>query len=313
MEDAAQDDALTQRRGVTAGVAAYLLWGLFPLVFHRLRDVGAGEILLHRILWSFVVVMVLLAWRGPHGWLRPLRSDPRQLARLATASVLIAVNWLVYIWAVNHDHVVEAALGYYINPLLTVTLGVVVLDEHLRRRQVVALGFGVASVVVLTLAYGRLPWIALVLATSFAGYSFQKKAVTLGAVPSLTVETALLTPFAIIALVVMQVRGDAAFLHGSLGRDVLLVALGIVTAVPLLLFAAAARRIPLSMLGLLQYLTPTGQLLCGVLVLGEPLPPERIAGFVLVWIALLLLAADALSAVRSSGPTAVPIPVAEPS
>jgi chloramphenicol-sensitive protein RarD len=217
--------------------------------------------------------------------------------------VLIAVNWLVYIWAVNHDHVVEAALGYYINPLLTVTLGVVVLGERLRRRQVVALGFGVASVVVLTAAYGRLPWIALVLAVSFAGYSFQKKAVTVGAAPSLAVETAFLLPFALVAIAVMEARGDAAFGHGSIGRDILLTALGIITAVPLLLFAAAATRIPLSLLGLLQYLTPTGQLLCGVLVLGEPMPPERLAGFVLVWIALLLLAADAYRALRAGAVT----------
>jgi chloramphenicol-sensitive protein RarD len=253
----------------------------------------------HRILWSFVVVVALLAWRGPKGWVRPLLADRRQTARLASASLLIAVNWLVYIWAVNHDHVVEAALGYYINPLLTVALGVVVLGERLRRRQVVALCFGAASVVVLTVAYGRLPWIALVLAVSFAGYGFQKKAVRVSAVPSLTVETACLLPFALVAVVVMEVRGTAAFTHGTIGRDVLLVGLGVITAVPLLLFAAAARRIPLSMLGLLQYLTPTGQLLCGVLVLDEPLPPERLAGFVLVWIALALLAVDAYRALRA--------------
>jgi chloramphenicol-sensitive protein RarD len=276
--------------------------------------VSAGEILVHRILWSFVVVVAVLAWRGPRGWVRPLRADRRQVARLASASVLIAINWLVYIWAVNHDHVVEAALGYYINPLLTVSLGVVVLGERLRRRQVVALCFGVASVVVLTAAYGRLPWIALVLAISFAGYSFQKKAVRVTALQSLPVETACLLPFALVAVVVMEARGTAAFGHGTLGRDVLLVALGVITAVPLLLFAAAARRIPLSMLGLLQYLTPTGQLVCGVLVLGEPLPPERLAGFVLVWIALVLLAADAFNALRQddASAAAIAIPVAEP-
>jgi chloramphenicol-sensitive protein RarD len=313
VHDASTEEASAHRAGVTAGVSAYLLWGLFPLVFHRLRDVGAGEILVHRILWSFVVVVAVLAWRGPRGWVRPLRADRRQLVRLASASVLIAINWLVYIWAVNHDHVVEAALGYYINPLLTVSLGVVVLKERLRRRQVVALCFGVASVVVLTAAYGRLPWIALVLATSFAGYSFQKKAVRVTALQSLTVETACLLPFALVAIVVMEARGSAAFGHGTVWRDLLLVALGVITAVPLLLFAAAARRIPLSMLGLLQYLTPTGQLLCGVLVLGESLPPERLAGFVLVWIALVLLAVDAYRALRDDRATpSIAIPVAEP-
>lgn len=286
------------RTGVAAGVGAYLLWGLFPLVFHRLQSVGAIEILMHRILWSFVVVLILLAWRGPRGWVRPLLADRRQVGRLVIASGLIAANWLLYIWAVNHNHVVEGALGYYINPLLTVALGVVVLGERLRRLQVIALGFGAASVVVLTVAFGRLPWIALVLAITFAGYGFQKKGVTIGAAPSLAVETAVLAPIALVVMIVLEANGQAAFLHGTAGRSILLAALGVVTAVPLLLFAVAARRIPLTMLGLLQYLTPTGQLLCGVLVLGEPLPPARIAGFLLVWVGLLVLAADAIGTSR---------------
>ncbi|MDQ6616622.1 MAG: EamA family transporter RarD [Actinomycetota bacterium] len=291
-------DTETDRRGVAAGVGAYLMWGLFPLVFHRLQTVGAAEILLHRILWSLVVVLVLLAWRGPKGWARPLLSDRRQLGRLAIASGLVAVNWLVYIWAVNHNHVVEAALGYYVNPLLTVGLGVVVLGERLRRLQVIALVFGAASVVVLTVAFGRLPWIALVLAVSFAGYGFQKQGVSVAAAPSLAVETAILAPVALVVLAVLELHGRAAFGHGPIGRSALLVGLGVVTAAPLLLFAEAARRIPLSMLGLLQYLTPTGQLLCGVLLLGETLTPVRVAGFVLVWIGLLFLAVDAIRTSR---------------
>jgi len=294
-------DAPIDGAGVLAGAGAYTLWGLFPLVFHRLQGVGAGEILLHRILWSLVVVLLVMAWRGPRGWLGPLRADRQQLARLATASILIATNWLIYIWAVNHGHVIEAALGYYINPLLTVGLGVVRLGERLRRAQMAALGFGVASVAVLTAAYGRPPWIALALAVTFAGYGFQKNAVTIASAPSLAVETAMLAPVALVALFVMEVQGKAAFGHGSVARSALLAGLGVVTAVPLLLFATAARRIPLSMLGLLQYLTPTGQLLCGVLVLGEPLPPERLVGFMLVWIALMILAADALGAARRRG------------
>jgi chloramphenicol-sensitive protein RarD len=296
------------RAGVLSGVAAYSLWGLFPLVFHRLQAVGAVEILLHRILWSFLVVLIVLAWRGPRGWLRPVLADHRQMARLAIASVLIACNWLLYIWAVNHGHVVEAALGYYVNPLLTVALGVVVLHERLRSLQLVALGFGAASVAVLTFSFGRPPWIALVLAITFAGYGFQKNAVTIASAPSLAVETAILAPFALIALIALEVQGRAAFGHGSIGRDLGLAGLGIVTAVPLLLFASAARRIPLSMLGLLQYLTPTGQLLCGVLVLGEALPPARLAGFSLVWIALVVLATDAVAA-RRRGAAATEPPV----
>jgi chloramphenicol-sensitive protein RarD len=297
------------RLGALAGIGAYSLWGVFPLVFHQLRSVGAGEILLHRIVWSFAVVVVLLAVRRNRRWFADVRGRPGALRQLTMAAVLIATNWLVYIWAVNHDHVVEAALGYYINPLITVALGIVAFGDRLRRLQLVALGFGAAAVAVLTAAYGRVPWIALVLACSFAAYGYTKKRVPVGAAPSLAVETAVLLPPALVAMAVLEVGGDAAFLHGSVGRDALLVGLGVVTAVPLLLFAAAASRIPLSLLGLLQYLTPTLQLVCGVVVLGEALPPERLAGFVLVWIALGLLAADAL---RSARRPAVPVPVAEP-
>lgn len=292
--------AREHRRGVLAGLAAYGLWGVFPLVFHQLADVSAIEILFHRVVWSFVVVVALVAVARTGPALRVTLRDRRAVLRLAAAGVLVATNWGVYIWAVTVDRVVEAALGYYINPLLTVALGVVVLRERLRRAQVVALAFGAAAVAVLTAAYGRPPWIAIVLALTFAGYGFLKKAVGIPAVHSLAVETAALLPVALVGLVVLEAGGDAAFLQGSGGRDALLVSLGVVTAVPLLLFGAAATRIPLSMLGLLQYVTPTLQLLCGVVVLGEDLPPERLAGFVLVWIALAVLAVDAFRASRDA-------------
>ncbi len=298
-----------QRLGTIAGVAAYSLWGVFPLVFHQLRTVEPGEILIHRIVWSFVVVLGLLVVRRERHWFRTVRGFPGAVPRLTVAALLIATNWLVYIWAVNSGHVIEAALGYYINPLISVALGVAILGERLRRLQIVALGFGAVSVAVLTAAYGRVPWIALVLACSFGGYGFLKKSVPVGAVTSLAVETLVLLPAALVGLAVFEASGDAAFLHGSAGRDVLLVSLGVVTAVPLLLFGSAARRIPLSLLGLLQYLTPTLQLLCGVLVFDEPMPPERLAGFVLVWVALTLLAVDALSS-RRRAPE--PVPVVEP-
>lgn len=299
-----------ERVGVAAGVAAYTLWGLFPLVFHQLRDVGAVEILLHRVVWSFVVVAGLLFALRDRRWFDAVRTAPHGFHRLAAAAVLIALNWLVYIWAVNHDHVVEAALGYYINPLITVALGVVVLGESLRRLQVLALGFALVAVTVLTLAYGRVPWIALTLACSFAAYGFLKKSVPVRAATSLAVETAVLLPVAAVGMVVLQARGDAAFLDGTVGRDVLLVSLGVVTAVPLLLFGTAATRIPLSLLGLLQYLTPTMQLMVGVFVFHEGMPAERLAGFVLVWVALVILAADALHGARHARPE--PIPVVEP-
>lgn len=302
------DDRAERRTGVLAGITAYSLWGVFPLVFHQLRDVAPLEVLMHRVVWSFVVVVGLLVRARDTGWVTLLRRPGPERTRLAAAAVLITVNWLVYVWAVSEGHVVEAALGYYVNPLITVALGVVVLREHLARLQVVALGFAVAAVVVLTVAYGRVPWVALVLACSFAGYGFLKKAVAVPAQTSLAVETAVLLPFALVGLVTFQARGDAAFLHGSPGRDLLLVGLGLVTAVPLLLFATAARRIPLTLLGLLQYLTPTLQLVCGVVVLGEDLPPERLAGFVLVWVALAVLAVDAG---RASRRRSGPVPVAE--
>lgn len=299
------------RRGVLAGVAAYSLWGTFPLIFHQLSDVAALEVLFHRVVWSFVVVGALLIGQRDREWLQVLRRHSPARTRLAAAAVLVSINWLVYVWAVSQDRVVEAALGYYINPLITVALGVVILGERLKRLQVLAIGFAALAVVVLTVAYGQVPWVSLTLAFSFAGYGFLKKAVPVRAATSLAVETALLAPIALVGLVIIQVGGHGAFLHGSVGRDSLLVSLGVITAVPLLLFATAARRIPLSLLGLLQYLTPTFQLMCGVLVLGEDLPAERLAGFVLVWIALALLAFDALSEGRRKRLASV-VPVTEP-
>jgi len=308
-DDVAAASLSDGRTGVLAGVAAYSLWGVFPLVFHQIQEVLPAEVLMHRVTWSFVVVAGLLGLRRDTAWLTVLRTPSATRTRLAAAAALISLNWLVYVWAVSEEHVVEAALGYYINPLLTVALGVVVLREALSRMQIVALGFAVAAVAVLTVGYGRVPWIALVLAFSFAGYGFLKKAVAVPATTSLAVETAVLLPIAVVGFVVLQVRGGTAFLHGSVGRDLLLAGLGVVTAVPLVLFGTAARRIPLTLLGLLQYLTPTFQLLCGVFVLDEDLPPERLAGFVLVWVALVLLGVDAL---RTSNRRVAPLPVAEP-
>lgn len=289
-----------RRRGVAYGFAAYAIWGTFPLIFHQLQGVGALEVLMHRVTWSFVVVAGILIVRRDSEWIRILRRGGRERTRLVAAAVCISINWSVYVWAVAQERVVEAALGYYINPLLTVALGVVVLREGLTRAQVVALVLAVLSVAVLTVSYGQVPWISLVLACSFAGYSFLKKAVSTTALTSLAVETAVLLPFAVVGLVVLEAGGDAAFLHGSTGRDLLLVALGAITATPLLLFAASARRVPLVLLGLLQYLTPTLQLVAGVAVLGEALPPDRLAGFVLVWLALVVLGVDAGRRARSA-------------
>ncbi|MSO86492.1 MAG: EamA family transporter RarD [Acidimicrobiia bacterium] len=298
------DLAAERRVGTLAGVAAYGIWGLFPIMFHALRSVGATEILVHRIVWSCVVVLIILAFRGDRHWYDAVRHHPRGLSQLALAGVLIAINWWVYIWAVNHDRVLEAALGYYINPLITVALGVIVLREQLRRPQYVALALGLAAVAVLTLVYGEIPWIALTLATSFAAYGFLNKAVSVDATSALAVQTGVLLPFALVAGTVLILRGDAAVGQGTLSQDALLLALGVVTAVPLLLFGTAARRIPLSELGLLQYITPTMQLVCGIAIFHEDLPPERFAGFILIWLALFLLGADAIRVSRT--PATVP-------
>jgi chloramphenicol-sensitive protein RarD len=296
------------RAGVAAGVAAYGLWGSFPLYFRLLEPTGALEVLAHRILWSLVVVGGVLLVRRDHGWIRATAGDPRRARDVTLAALLIAVNWLVYVWAVNDGRVVDAALGYFINPLVTVTLGVVVLGERLSRLQWCAVGTGAASVVVIVVGYGRLPWVSFVLACSFAGYGFLKRRIPLRPVESLAAETALLAPVALGLLVLVASRpGGPAGLAGDgvrfgsagWGPTLLLATAGVATTTPLVLFATAAQRIPLSLLGLLQYLTPAAQLLIGVLVFDEDMPPERLAGFVLVWCALALLSLDAVRRLRS--------------
>jgi chloramphenicol-sensitive protein RarD len=284
------------RRGVLYGVACYLLWGLFPLYWPLLEPAGAIEILAHRIVWSLLVVVTVLAITRSWAWIRPLLADRATLARMTLAAVLIAVNWATYIWGVNNEHVVETSLGYFINPVVTVLIGVLVLHERLRPVQWVAIGLGTVAVVVLAVDYGRPPWIALILAFSFGTYGLLKKQVgaTVGAVQSLTVETAVLFVPALTYLVVLDAHGDGQLGHSGLGHGLLLASAGIATAVPLLFFASAARRIPLSTLGLLQYLAPVLQFLTGVLLYDEPMPPSRLVGFVLVWAALAVLTFDGI-------------------
>jgi chloramphenicol-sensitive protein RarD len=282
------------RRGLAYGVSAYLLWGLFPLYWPLLEPAGPVEILADRMLWSLLFVALLLTvcrgWRD----VRVIAADRRQLARLAVAAVLVTVNWGVYIWGVNTGHVVETSLGYFINPLFTILLGVLVLAERLTRLQWIAVGIATLAIVVLTLDYGRLPWIALTLAASFAGYGFFKKRVSAGAMQTLAIETLVLAGPALITLLVLGEQSRLTFGHHGAGQAALLAGTGAVTAIPLLLFGAGARRLPLSTLGLLQYLAPVLQFAVGVGIRHEPLPPARLAGFALVWIALLMLTTDAL-------------------
>jgi chloramphenicol-sensitive protein RarD len=294
-------DPIDTRRGTAYGVAAYLLWGLFPLYWRLLQPASSVEIVAHRLVWSLLVVLVILAVTRDWAWLRAFASDRASQWRLAVASVLIAANWLLYIYAVNSDQVVETSLGYFINPLVTVLIGVVLLGERLNRVQWLAVGLGTAAVLVIAADYGRPPWIALGLAFSFAIYGLIKKQVgpRVGAVASLSVESAVMFVPALVFLIVSEARGDAAFGHDGVGHSALLASAGLATAIPLLFFAAAARRVPLTVMGLLQYLAPVLQFLTGVLIFNEPMPAPRLAGFALVWAALVLLTIDGLRRQRT--------------
>jgi chloramphenicol-sensitive protein RarD len=285
--------------GLLAGVAAYAIWGLFPLYFRELRGISSWEIAGVRVLATAVVTWAVLAMRRDFAWVRPALV-PRVAVRLVLAGFAIATNWLIYVWAVVNGHVVDAAIGYYINPLITVAVGVVVLHERLTRLQKVALGFGAASVGVLSFAYGKVPWIALGLALSFAAYGYLKKTTGLQPLQSLAAETLALTPFALVGLGLIATSDGLDTIEAPTNVQLFLLLAGVVTAVPLVLFGRAARQITLAQIGLLQYIAPTMVLLCGVLVLNEQVSGERWIGMFLVWIALVVLAIDALSVGRSA-------------
>jgi chloramphenicol-sensitive protein RarD len=283
-----------RRIGVAAGLSAYGLWGLFPLYFPLLEPAGGLEIVAHRVVWSLLFIGLLLAARRGWGQVRAAVSDRRTLLVLSAAAVFIAGNWLMFVYGVNSGHVVETSLGYFINPLVSVLLGVVVFRERLRRLQWVAVGIAAVAVAVLTVDYGRPPWIALILAATVGLYGLMKKLVRVEAAPGLFVETAIVFLPALAVLAVLEGGHGAAFGHQGTGNVLLLVSSGVATAVPLLLFAAATRRVPLSTVGLLQYVTPLMQLAIGVFVLDEPMPPARLAGFAVVWLALAVFTADSL-------------------
>lgn len=288
------------RWGLTLGIASYAMWGTLPLYFPLLQPAGALEIIAHRIVWSLLFCLVLLlATRQMRGYVEVLRSG-RMLAVLAVAAVLVAANWTIYVFAVTSDHVVDAALGYFINPLVTVLLAVLVLKERLRPAQWVALGFGAAAVVVITVGLGTVPWVALGVAFSFGFYGLLKNRAgrTVPAIPGLAVETTVLAPVAALYLVWLATQGTSTFLQQGSGQALLLVSSGVVTALPLLCFGAAARLLPLSVVGMLQYIAPIMQLALGVLVFHEAMPLVRWVGFSLVWCALVVLTVDALRAVR---------------
>lgn len=279
------------RRGAASAVAAFFLWGLFPLYWKQLSAVPALEVVAHRTAWGFACVALWVALRGRWRDAAAPAGRPRTLLVLAAGAVLIGVNWLLYIWAVTHDHVMQASLGYYINPLVNVLLGVAVLRERLSRPQALAVALAAAGVAVLTVGYGRFPWIALALASTFGLYGLVRKTVAADAVIGLLWETAILTPAAVGYLATLGARGAGAF--GTSARaSVLLVLGGAVTALPLALFAYGARALPLSRLGFIQYLSPSLQFLLAVLLYGEPFTAAHAVTFACIWAALVLLTWD---------------------
>lgn len=280
--------------GWATGLAAYLLWGVFPLYFILLRASGAAEVVAHRIVWSLVFCLVLMAATRGFGGFVDIWRDRRSALLMSAAGVLITANWSTYIVGVLTGRTLEAALGYFINPLAVVGFGVVFFKEKLRPLQKLAIGFGAAAVVVMIVAYGEVPWIALILTFTFGTYSLVKKLVggTVKPVPGLAAETSVVAPIAVAFMVYLSVTGEATFAFDGYGA--LLVASGVITAIPLILFAVAARHLPMVALGMVQYLAPLGQFLIGWLILDEPMPPSRWAGFILVWIAIAIFATDVL-------------------
>ncbi|MFC4159252.1 EamA family transporter RarD [Chitinimonas lacunae] len=272
--------------GILYAVLAYLCWGLLPLYLKLLQSIPALEILLHRMVWSLLFLCLVVLIRKQWAWLGPALRDPRVLGRFAASAAVLSVNWFIYIWAVNSGRVVDASLGYFITPLVNVMFGYLLLKERLRPGQWGAVGLAALGVVWLTWQAGQLPWIALALAASFGSYALLRKTASLGALEGLTLETLLLFPFAFGYLFWLGSHGQSGFVEASGGVKLLLALAGPITAIPLLLFAAGARRIPLSLLGLLQYIGPTLQMLLGILVWHEPFDSGKLVGFALIWSAL---------------------------
>lgn len=279
------------RKGLLYGIIAYALWGFFPIYWKLLHEVPAVELLAHRIGWSFVLLLgAILVTRQWSDFRSALNA--RTFKIYFIAAILIGINWLTYVWAVNAGFIVETSLGYFINPLLSVLMGVIFFRERLRVAQWIPIALAAIGVLYLAFAYGRLPWIALLLAFSFGFYGLTKKLAPLGSVFGLTLETGILFLPAVIYLGAIEANGSAAFLHSGVTPDLLMIGAGVVTTIPLLLFASAAKQIPLSMIGILQYLAPTIQFLIGVLVYKEPFDQSRLIGFGIVWLALIVFGVE---------------------
>ena len=275
-------------KGILNGIAAYLLWGVFPIYWKLLHDVPAMQVIGHRIIWSFALLILFILLTKQWKEFRSAALTPKTLGIYSIAGVLLTVNWLVYVWGVNAGFIVETSLGYFINPLISVLLGVIFLHERLRPTQWIPVVLATAGVTYLTVAYGRLPWIALSLAFSFGFYGFVKKLAPLGSLYGLTLETGIVFPIALLYLAFVALSGTGAFSHEGAQIDLLLIGAGVVTTIPLLMFASAARQIPLTVVGLLQYIAPTMQFLIGVFLYKEPFDRAHLIGFGVVWIALVI-------------------------
>lgn len=301
----------SSRTGVLQALGAYTLWGVFPLYFFPLRSVPPLEILAHRIVWCLVLLLGVLTLQRHWRWLGAALRQPRVFGVFCVSALLVAGNWYAYLWAMAAGHVIEAALGYFINPLMSVLIGAVVLHERLSRLQWLAIALASAGVALMGWRIGHLPWLSLVIAVTFSTYGLVRKLAPLGALEGLTLESLLLTPAALLLMAWLHHSGQAHFGGAGLGRQALIMLSGVATAVPLLLFAASARRIPMSWVGMLQYLSPTVQTLIGVLILGEALD-ARLQGFVLIWAACALFSLDLLRAHRRSVPRATVDPATMP-
>jgi len=287
-------------KGIWNGLGAYVLWGFFPIYWKLLHDVPALQVIGHRIGWSFLLLVAVILLTRQWENFRLAALAPKVIVIYAIAGVLLSINWLIYVWGVNAGFIVETSLGYFINPLISVLLGVVFLRERLRTMQWVPVGLAAAGVIYLTVTYGRPPWIALSLAVSFGIYGFVKKIAPLGSLYGLTLETALVFPIALIYLAFVQSTGTGVFLQQGTLTDILLIGTGVVTSIPLLMFASAARQIPLTMIGVLQYVAPTLQFLIGIFLYREPFDQSRLIGFSLVWLALIIFWAENYLANRVS-------------
>ncbi len=288
-------------RGILYAASAYILWGFFPVYWKLLQDIPADEILGHRMAWSLLFVMGVLAFQRKWDWLKPAFQNRKTLLTYGLSGFVLAINWLMFIWAVNSGFVVEMSLGYFINPLVSVVLGVLFLGERLRRGQWTAVSIAVIGVIYLTISYGTLPWIALTLAATFGLYGLMRKTGSLNSLEGLSLETAVLFPLALFWLIWLEISRQGHFFSTSWTTTLLLAMAGVVTAVPLLLFAAGARRIPLSLVGILQYIAPTLQFLLGVFLYQEPFTRERLIGFSIIWFALMLYTVESILLRRRTG------------